>query len=166
MKTICAWCKLEMTSGSSELSPEGLVSHGICGDCTAAIFGAKKIPLTDYLDSLDAPVIVVNGDVRLVSANEHARKILQQELPEIEDRLGGDVFECVYAKLPEGCGNTIHCIACTIRNTVTDTFSTGNPHIRVPAYLKQGIPGHNQDIELLISTQKVAEVVLLRIDKR
>lgn len=165
MKTVCAWCKKEMKAGSPELSPEGLVSHGICTDCIYEMLDIKRMPLMDYLDSLGAPILVVNADGCIDSANKLAREILQKTPAEIDGRKGGDVFECAYAKLPEGCGNTIHCDACTIRNTVMDTHLTGNPHIHAKAYLIQGTPDDNQEIKFLISTQKVANVVLLRIDK-
>jgi hypothetical protein len=78
---------------------------------------------------------------------------------------GGDVFECAYASLPGGCGETIHCEACTIRNTVMDTFKTGKSHLKTPAYLLQGIPDNYHEIQFEISTEKVKDVVLLRIDK-
>jgi len=86
-------------------------------------------------------------------------------MPSIDGFRGGDVFECAYSKLPKGCGKTIHCVACTLRNTITDTFNTGNNHIRTPAYLTQGTFDDNQAIKILISTEKFADVVLLRIDK-
>ena len=75
------------------------------------------------------------------------------------------MFECAYATLPGGCGNTIHCDGCTIRNTVMDTFQTGKSHLKKPAYRIHGIPDKNQEIHYLISTVKVKDVVLLRIDK-
>jgi len=119
----------------------------------------------DYLDSLGVPILVVDSEGSIDCANKYARDILQKAPSEINGRKGGDVFECAYAKLPKGCGNTIHCDACTIRNTVMDTHVTGNPHIYTKAYLTQGTPDENQEIKFLISTQKVANIVLLRIDK-
>jgi hypothetical protein len=118
----------------------------------------------DFLDGLDAPVLVVSSDVIVDYANKHTQDFLQKEMTYIEGFRGGDVFECAYAKLPEGCGKTIHCVACTIRNTITDTFKTGNSHLLTPAYLTQGKPDDTQEIKLLISTEKLADVVLLRID--
>ena len=90
---------------------------------------------------------------------------LQKELPHIEGFKGGDVFECAYAKLPEGCGETNHCDGCSIRKTVMDTFQTGKSHLKTPAYLFHGIPDNNDEIRFLISTEKVKDVVLLRIDE-
>jgi hypothetical protein len=119
----------------------------------------------DYIDSLKAPVVVIDAVGCVKTANSQARSLLQKELPDIEGFRSGDVFECTFAMLPGGCGNTIHCDACTIRNTVMDTFRSGKSHLMTPAYLLRGISDSNQEINFLISTEKVNDVVLLRIDK-
>lgn len=120
MKIVCAWCQKDMGSKLSEENSEGLLSHGVCKECFGALIGPKKLPLKDFLDSIEIPVFVVGLDVTMHYANKHAREFLQKEMPSIEGFWGGDVFECAYAKLREGCGKTIHCVGCTIRNTVTD----------------------------------------------
>lgn len=165
MKTICAWCNKSMGSIIFDENSEGLLSHGICKECFGAMKGPKKSTLKEFLDSIETPVLVVGLDATINYANMQAREILQKEMPNIEGIWGGDVFECAYAKLREGCGNTSHCVGCTIRNTVMDTMQTGNSHLRSPAYLMQGTPEDNQEIKFLISTEKVSDVVLLRIDK-
>jgi transcriptional regulator with PAS, ATPase and Fis domain len=121
--------------------------------------------MVDFLDSLDAPVVVVDPAGNVISANKNARELLQKELSEIEGYPGGIVFECAFAKLPEGCGKTLHCDGCTIRNTVMDTFRSGKSHLRTPAGLTRGATEENREIQFLISTEKVKDVVLLRIDK-
>jgi hypothetical protein len=78
-------------------------------------------------------------------------------------RLGGDVFECEYARHPDGCGRTIHCSGCAIRRSVTTTFQTGQALHHVPAQLKQ-YPQENRQVEMLISTEKVGDTVWLRIE--
>lgn len=110
-------------------------------------------------------MLVVNSNARIACVNKQAQEVLQKKMPAMEGQTGGDVFECAYAKLPAGCGKTIHCDGCTIRNTVMDTFNTGNSHLHTPAYLIQGAPDENQEIKFLISTEKFSDMVLLRIDK-
>ncbi|MBN2104037.1 hypothetical protein JW835_08370 [bacterium] len=83
----------------------------------------------------------------------------------IENYMGGDAMECVYARLPGGCGNTIHCKTCTIRNSVTETFNTGKSLRKVPAYLDQMQDESVKEIKFLISTEMVNDIVLLRIDE-
>jgi hypothetical protein len=84
---------------------------------------------------------------------------------EVEGQLGGDAFECRYAKCPEGCGKTVHCKTCTIRRTVTDTLRSGRSHIGVVAYPDlYRVTGENR-IRFIISTEKVGKAALLRIDE-
>ena len=165
MQRICAWCKKDLGTIYSDHHSDSVISHGICDECKDSFFGSTKLSLMEYLDSLGAPVLVIDADGNAQTANKQAREIIQKELPDIEGFKGGDVFECAYAKLVGGCGKTVHCDTCTIRNTVMDTMLTGKSHLRSPAYLNQGTTDKHKEIKFLISTEKVADVVLLRIDK-
>lgn len=165
MKRTCAWCKKDLGIKPSGMYQEGLISHGICKECAVDLLGPKKSSLMDFLDNLGVPVLVVGSDVTIDYTNKHSRNFLQKEMSRIEGLRAGEVFDCAYSMLPEGCGKTIHCVGCTIRNTITETYNSGNSHLRTPAYLILGTPDDNREIKLLISTEKVADVVLLRIDK-
>jgi hypothetical protein len=123
------------------------------------------MPLREYLDGLGMPVAVVDETGRIKTASDQTCRLLQKKRADIEGYLGGDVFECEYAKLPGGCGETIHCSGCTIRRTVTKTLQTGESQHQVPAYLNQATPDGTQQVHLLISTEKVENVVLLQIDQ-
>jgi hypothetical protein len=114
---------------------------------------------------LKLPIVVVNETGTIVTGNDHAQKLLRKGPAEIEGYRGGEVFECAYARLPEGCGNTMHCSGCTIRRTVMDTYRTGKSFLRVPATLNTDTLQSPKRIKLLISTEKMAELVLLRIDE-
>jgi nitrogen fixation/metabolism regulation signal transduction histidine kinase len=121
-------------------------------------------PLQEFLDGLGVPVLVVDGEGAVQTANMQARGILGKDLPEIEGSPGGNVIECVNASSPEGCGNTIHCKACTIRQTVMDTFATGRGRSRLPAYPDIKTSSGPRRLRFQISTEKVRDVVLLRLD--
>ena len=74
-------------------------------------------------------------------------------------------MECRWARLPGGCGQTEHCVACTVRQTVTGTFQTGQNALRQPAYLdREAASGEVERIYLLLSTELEGTLVLLRID--
>ena len=165
MKRICAWCHKNMGTMPSDIHAETIITHGICKDCLHQLFGEEGVELQVFLDSLAVPVVVVDATVTVKTANRPARELLHKELPAIEGYKGGDVFECVHAKQPEGCGFTIHCSGCVIRQTVTDTFQSGKSHLKVPACLQNGTPADHEEVNLLISTEKVGDVVLLRIDE-
>jgi PAS domain-containing protein len=123
------------------------------------------MPLRDFLDGFGAPVLLVDSNGNIKTANKAVRQILNKDLPQIEGYKGGDVFECAHATLPGGCGKTVHCSGCAIRKTVMDTLNLGKSHEKVPAYLKQASRDGSQSFRLLISTEKVQDVVLLRIDE-
>ena len=165
MKKVCAWCGKDLGVVETNFDSQHDVSHGICEQCAFHLFAQLGMPLQEYLDGLGDPILVVNGDVNVKTANRRARELLQKELPAIEGYKGGDVFECEYARLPEGCGKTAHCSACAIRRTVTDTFKTGITHVKVPACLHRMEGAGNREIHLLISTELVNGVVLLRVDR-
>lgn len=165
MKTVCAWCDKVMRTESLDFHKDNIITHGICDDCAGLMLWPKRPEVMDFLDGLGAPVIVVDASGNACSANKQARTLLQKDLPDIEGLKGGVVFECAFAQLPEGCGNTIHCDGCTIRNTVMDTFMSGNSHLKTPAGLTRGTTDNHIELQFLISTEKVKDVVLLRIDK-
>lgn len=165
MRQVCAWCGKEMGTYATDTESRKTITHGICDTCAYHIIAQAGMPLQEYLDGLHAPVLVVNGDGIVETANAQARDILQKEPSQIEGQAGGDVFECAYARLPEGCGNTIHCAGCTIRRTVMHTHQTGESHTREPAVLNWESANETQQIPFLISTEKVGDVVLLRVDR-
>ena len=162
MKKICAWCKRELEAGPVFSESDTPISHGMCPVCAFHVRASMGMPLQEFLDGLNEPVVLVNGDGRVMSANNDAQSLLGKSIDKINGFKGGEVFECEYSCLPEGCGNTVHCAGCTIRNTVMDTFDTGKGHVRESAYLNHNTKGR---IDYLISTEKVGEYAFLRIDE-
>ncbi len=153
----CAWCEREDPSRG-----EGFTTHGICESCANEQLAKSPIPLKRYLEGLDQPVLAVDGDAIATACNRAALDLLPGSEPP-EGKRGGDVFNCVHARNPEGCGRTIHCSACTIRQAVTRTHLTGEPEVLVPATLKAGDPDHPSAVAMTITTVKRGELVLLMI---
>ncbi|MGE5698972.1 MAG: hypothetical protein ACM31N_02755 [Deltaproteobacteria bacterium] len=120
--------------------------------------------LQDYLNRLKYPVLLMNDDVGIVTANITACESLGIDPRHIEGRRGGEAIECINSRLPGGCGKTVHCKACTIRRTVTDTYLTSTSHYMVLAYADCETPYGPRKIRFLISTEKLGDLVLLRID--
>jgi len=165
MKRVCSWCGRDLGETPSDRHHEELVTHTICDDCAYHVLARIGMPLEKFLEGLKAPVLVVDAAGIVKTANSRARALTGKDLREIQGKPGGDVFECEYAALPEGCGNTIHCSGCAIRRSVEETHATGRSLDRVPATLHQRTSGKRQKIRFLISTEKVGELVLLRIDQ-
>lgn len=149
----------------SHVNYENAITHGICRNCRENLSFQSGVEFGVFLDSLKFPVVVVDREGTIVTGNEKARRLLRKELPEIEGYRGGEVFECAYARLPEGCGNTTHCSGCTIRRTVMETYGTGRSILRIPAILNRNTPEDPEKIRFLISTERIADLVLLQIDE-
>jgi PAS domain-containing protein len=166
MKVICAWCKKEMGDTPDQDGDSNFeITHGICRSCKDYFFGDQARTLDKFLNQLAAPVLMVNPQGEVVLANDQALQFLGKDLHTVSGFKGGDVMECVYAKLPEGCGNTKHCVACTIRQSVMETFETGKSLRQVPAFLNRLDRRSVHKIKFLISTERVDDIVLLRIDE-
>ena len=166
MIIVCAACNKTVGKIASAAHPPDAITHGYCDECVFHLTAQMGIALEEFIEGLAAPVLVVDADGAVVTANALACDHVKKTLPEVKGKRGGEVFECAYAMLPEGCGQTIHCSGCAIRRTVMDTFRTGKAHVHQPATLNHGDPEQPSPAPLLISTEKVGDVVLLRIDRR
>ena len=162
MKLVCAWCGNEIPRETG-IEEEG-VSHGICEACRDYFFSSQGPPNFDcFLDKLAVPVIVVDDEVKIVAANNIACRQLGKRCSELNGISFGDAIECCYARLPGGCGRTVHCRSCTVRITVLDTFRTGQSHYEVPAYHDLSFYNKVRSISYLISTEKSGDYVYLKI---
>ena len=157
----CTMCKKDMPL---ESIAQRTITGSVCEECLHNIWAQSGMPLRDFLDGLGVPVLTVDSDVVVTMANKPLLALLGKNFSQVRGQRGGDVFECAYARLPGGCGNTVHCSGCAIRRAVTDTFVTGRSLHRVLAYLNRDAITQFLQLGMLISTEKVWGMVLLRID--
>lgn len=120
--------------------------------------------LDDLLEEIEVPVFVVDDSGIVRGANLLAQEMVGRSLEEIRGCLGGDIFGCAYADDPDGCGRTVHCQTCTIRNTVMQTHMNGESQTRVPAVQDLDAAVGIMKVRFLISTEKRKDVVLLKIE--
>jgi hypothetical protein len=160
MLRICAWCKKEIGGHDSQQGCE--ITHGICESCKVTLLSSHSPrSIHKYLSYFTLPVMMVNSEGRVLSANKKALEIIGKELDDISHNLGGNVMSCQYAYQEKGCGETVHCVACTIRNNVIRTHETGESLCEIPANLQISSGGQDILVDFLISTEKLADVVLL-----
>lgn len=163
MRRICAWCKKELKP-REDMAMEKEITHGICSICALKLTQDVTRSTSDILDLITEPVLLVDSRGVVKSANESGLKMLGKDLSAVEDQRGGDVFECAYSKLPKGCGKTEHCKTCAIRNVLMDTLLHDRSYHKVPAFQKILTPSGERIMRFYISTEKVGEQILLRID--
>ncbi len=166
VRRVCAWCSGAMGTVEGDFLAKHPVTHGICPNCARLI--AQRLGLStfsEFLDGLGVPVLLMDEDLRVLTANRLAKEALGKDLPHILGYKGGDVIECRNAKLPGGCGQTVHCRGCVIRNSVNKTRLTGESCVKVPAYPDVQLGAERKTLSLKITTEKVGACVLLRIDE-
>ena len=161
MKRICAWCGRAIDAGGT--GEESGITHGICPACRESLASRSGTPLTRFLDSLDQPVVLLDGSMKVAGASPIVNALLERR-PYAPNGIG-DVFECVEADGAGGCMRSIHCSGCTIRRSVAHTYETGESLTRVPATLTQQPVDSPREIRMYISTEKLGDQVLLRIDE-
>lgn len=161
-KHICAWCEKEISTPMDDGSSETSISHGICDICYVKMIAEKSDELEVFLNKIHKPVLVVNQFGRMISANQKGRELVGKKLDQIQGQLGGDVFDCKYASSPEGCGQTLYCDRCEIRNTVMETLTKGMRQHHLPCKLNHK---SGRVLTFYISTEKKGDTILLSIDE-
>lgn len=164
MKRVCAWCKKDMTP-PEDYAADGAITHGICSCCSITFFDHDPRNIETLLDYIQEPVFVIDSEGKVRGTNSRGRQMLGKKIEDIENQLGGDAFECTYSKQDGGCGRTVHCKTCAIRNTVMDTLISGQGYQNVPAFQSIDTADGTSILKFLISTEKVNERILLRIDE-
>ena len=163
MQQLCAWCGKSI-DGSGPAPRDAPITHGICAACTEAVL-ADSSSLASFLDAMKLPVLLLDPNAAVLTANAAARSTLGRDLPRLQGELAGDVIQCEHAALPGGCGKQLHCVACQIRSSVTSTHRTGVALEGIQAYQDVRGPQGRQRLYLRISTEKVGDAVLLRVDE-
>lgn len=134
MVVICSYCRKKV--GEKEPYEDKRHSHGICPVCyDLHIPRILGFDLSDHLDKQDSPAVIVDEDGRIIGVNLLMQSFLRKSREEVLGLLGGEMMGCRYSRLEKSCGETIHCVACTIRNTVSQSRTLETDLENVPAYL-------------------------------
>jgi PAS domain-containing protein len=157
MRIVCAYCRVVIRE-HVESCVEG-TSHGMCPSCAQHFerLWEGGMSFSDYLDTLPAPIVVMNGEGRVIGANKKIASLFGRDTVELRGLPPGDAFACVWSRLPEGCGGSVHCRECTIRRAVARIHETGEPVHGARAWVQteQGL------VDVLISV--AAEEALVKV---
>lgn len=160
MKVVCAWCAQTLAPGE----PGDPVSHGICPICTRLLGQQRLLPLTELLDQVDVPVVAFGPGLTALGANRAAGKLSPAAATKVDGGKVGDLIECPYALTPEGCGRSVHCSGCAILRMVADTQRDGVARQAHDVVQPVRRKGGAAVVRYCLSTQKVADTVLLIIE--
>lgn len=160
MIIICSYCRKNL--GQKEPFQDQRMSHTMCPECLGYFMKQiKGLPIEKYLENFLFPVLIVNADGRIIASNLAAEKMTGKTSDEISGFLGGEVMECQYARLPEGCGNTVHCESCTIRRAIMSVMENGQSQDHKNVKLKQD----DKEIKMIISVKKIDDVVQMIVEE-
>jgi hypothetical protein len=162
MNQVCKLC------GQAEAAPyrndNGAIANGICDSCLSQITDADGA--RGLLEAFDAPVLLMRGNPRqVITANAKALDLFDKTLPEVEAHRGGEVFDCVHSFTAAGCGLDANCENCKIKHAIVDTFAAPIPHRGISAVLQIKKPDGLESRTLQISTQKLGDLALVRIER-
>ena len=163
MRRVCGWCRKNLDP-ATKYNSDSPVTHGICSSCALKITTGTPRSVGDMLDLVTEPVFLLDGDGVLHAANRSGCRLVDKEPDAMVDRLLGDIIECVNAGLPGGCGKTVHCTMCTLRNTLIETLETGQGTADVPATRNVNAPEGERPVHFLISTEQVDGHILMKIE--
>lgn len=162
MKPICAWCGSGL--GDGDPHPDRPITLGICKDCASAMLAGVPVDVDEFLDRFDSPIVLLNQAGNIAGVNRLAQLRLGKTREEIDHLLVGNVFECRHARLPGGCGKTVHCMGCAIRRTFTECLREGGGRRDCNAVLHRHDHGRDETIRLRLSAERLGNYVLMRID--
>lgn len=134
MRVICSYCRRVIKADPHARVTD--VSHGMCEPCGRYFERLwAGMPLGEYIDDLAHPVLLTDGDGRVLAMNAKLAELIGADRKACVGLTGGEAFACVHSRLPEGCGRTVHCRECAVRRTVETVARTGKAQENVPAYL-------------------------------
>jgi hypothetical protein len=163
MKHVCAWCGREYGVSDEETNTNH-VTHGICAECEDYFQRDEPESLRRLLNRFDSPVLCVDDDAEVITANDEACRLLAKEPGEIGDLMFGEMAQCHWSRLPEGCGRTEHCAACAVRLVVSETLASGTAVQDRRAYVDRfDDEGYVRRFHFLVSTGRHGDTVLLKI---
>lgn len=119
-----------------------------------------------FINRFQVPILVLNSNSDVIAANLAARKKMTISQTIIAGERVGNLIECINAAKEGGCGRTIHCRACTIRNSIQKTAETGEPQLKVAAFADTVHEGIEEKITFSITTEKIGDFIALKIEKK
>ena len=162
MKKICAWCNKPMGSTQSGADTTALVTHSICRECTDNLDFQLGVTLARHIESLKVPIIAHDQDGTVLACNSLAEAIAGR-LPATAPAWDGSIHECAHARLPEGCRNAVHCSGCAIRFITNDVYDSGVSQQGILAHFNHCTSDLNEKADLLLSAEKIGNIVHLNI---
>lgn len=108
-----------------------------------------------YLDIIPAIVMVVDDDVRILNYNQSTGEAFGFQKDAVLLKRGGEALHCIHSyETEEGCGHSVACKECVIRNSVNLAVTDRKTHrMQTKMSIKSG--NDITDIDCLITAAQV-----------
>ena len=161
MKIICAWCKKTLTE---DPGPKTELSYGTCPECMGTLLGPSRIILTEFLNTIELPILVVDEHNGIRQTNRAAERMLAKNARQVQGKRFGVVIECTNAEVMGECGLSPYCAGCAFRRCLYDTYLDGKP--RHGEYSQHKVRTANGPMvrRFRYSTTKAGNSVVVAID--
>lgn len=157
MNVLCSWCYNIFESPGFDDGQES-----ICPGCRNWHQGASEHTIKGILEKLPVPVISLAADNTIISANTKASDVFNLTFEQSSEKKAGEHFNCENSRLPGGCGKTIKCMNCSIRNIILTTYLDGMPRENVSVTIDTV---DNKKIRFTFSAVRVKGNVWIRFDE-
>ena len=108
------------------------------------------------LDAIPSPIFVVDDDVQIIGYNLAASQMLAQEPDLVLRQRAGEILHCLHStETPGGCGRSVVCKECPVRNSVKEALS-GHQVVRTRARMELVQGDEVKEIFLLATTASFA----------
>jgi PAS domain-containing protein len=108
--------------------------------------------LQQVLDAIPSPLFVVDDDVRIRAFNAAASPLMGEAPTLVFNQRGGEALHCIHStEAIGGCGASVACKTCVIRNAVGETCASGSVVRRTQRMQLVG-PSGARDVYVLVTT--------------
>jgi PAS domain-containing protein len=89
------------------------------------LLGPSRVILSEFLNSIDVPILVTDEHMGIRQANRAAERALVIGARLVQGKRFGVVIECANAKVAGECGVSPSCAGCAFRRSIHDTHVDG-----------------------------------------
>jgi len=123
------------------------------------------VSLTEFLDSIELPVLVMDETRTIRQVNRIAAKTLGKLVVELEGLTLGVAIECLHVGVMGECGVSPYCAGCAFLRNIRDTYFDGQPRYGEYSQHKAVMTDGAKTKQFRFSMTKVGDVVLLMIEE-
>ena len=105
LRAVCMYCKKTLGEIRRDTVDDEQISHGLCAECLHRFLAGKGKQLTEFLDTLTAPVFLVDGEGRIVGANERGRQSVSKGPEETSSSSCMPIVGCAMALRRTSCAS-------------------------------------------------------------